>query len=114
MATDGLSDKEVKNKEAGEKPAIKAKETAKTPETTKTQQQLIYVGPNLPGGRLSRFRVFKEGIPSYLDDIVKSNPDISRLIVPIEVFTAVLARVSTPGTIEHAAAQKLIERQGEA
>jgi len=86
----------------------KVKATGKTSKTPQPQQ-LIYVGPNLPGGRLSRFRVFREGIPPYLDDIIQDNPDLERLIVPLDIFPDVVKRVETPGTIEHAAATKLME-----
>lgn len=69
------------------------------------KEQLIYIGPNLPGGRLSRFTVFRGGIPLYLKDLL---PKISKLIVPVAALSEALARVEKAGTAEYQAYQALI------
>lgn len=85
----------------------KAQPKAEKPEAT------IYIGPNLPGGRLTSFRVFREGLPSYLGDLLQERPELKRLIVPLSSFQEARKRVATPGTIEHAAAAKMLERKGD-
>ncbi|MGG4034207.1 hypothetical protein ABEV74_10990 [Paenibacillus cisolokensis] len=87
----------------------KQKQTATAPEP------LIYIGPNLPGGRLSRFRVFRGGgIPPFLSDLVDQRPEIERLIVPVSGFPAAVKRAESPGTVEYMAIAALKERNGEA
>ncbi|BFH15916.1 hypothetical protein WJ0W_003282 [Paenibacillus melissococcoides] len=72
-----------------------------------TIEQLIYVGPNLPGAGLSRFTVFREGVPAYLADVLEKQPAIKILIVPVAEMSATMTRVATPGTLEHSAYQEL-------
>ncbi|WP_051775872.1 hypothetical protein [Paenibacillus tyrfis] len=95
-----------------EKPKLKQQRTA--PAQTAPQEAFIYIGPNLPGGLLSRFRIFRGGIPEYLESTLREQPKIERLIVPVSGLSEALARTSTPGTIEYAAAQDVLrERKGE-
>ncbi|RXZ84585.1 hypothetical protein EBB07_00785 [Paenibacillaceae bacterium] len=85
--------------------------TKKEPKVSK--EQLIYVGPNLRGGRLLRFTVFREGVPDYLSELVKQ-PEVSRLLVPVSALSETLQRVDTAGTLEHKAFEALKHRKDEA
>ncbi|MNP48445.1 hypothetical protein D3C76_1425670 [compost metagenome] len=56
------------------------------------------MGPPLSGGLLNRFAVFKGGVPKHLDALLKSKPEISLLIVPVEEFKKARVESDTPGT----------------
>jgi hypothetical protein len=43
----------------------------------------VYIGPNLPGGALSSFTVFKNGVPAYVEEMVRQTPELSDLFVPV-------------------------------
>lgn len=68
---------------------------------------LIYLGPNLPGGRMLHSTVFRGGIPEYLKPLLEERPDVAELIVPVEEMAGVQARISQKGTAEHAAYQAI-------
>ncbi|GIO08009.1 hypothetical protein J31TS6_40370 [Brevibacillus reuszeri] len=72
-----------------------------------TQGPLIYVGPNIPGGRLMQYTVFRGGIPDYLDDLLEKQPAIRQLLVPVQDLSSVQVRISTPGTLEHTFYQRV-------
>lgn len=79
----------------------------------KKPQQMIYVGPNLSGGRLSSYSVFKDGIPAYLSDLIDKQPAIKNLIVPLSELSKAQSRKDAPGTLEHQAYKELSqERKG--
>ena len=78
-------------------------------------ERLIYCGPNLPGGKLTKYRVFKGGIPEYLNDVIAKCPEIKRLFVPVadlqKAEIAIVAR-GTPQQLAYEAVQKLISKGG--
>lgn len=55
----------------------------KNTRNTKNINQLIYVGPTLSEGRLSFSTVFYDGIPAYLQEIIKDHPWFRQLFVPV-------------------------------
>ena len=73
--------------------------------------RLAYVGPNVPGGILQRFQVFKGGIPPYCKDLLEKIPEIKELFVPVEDLEAVRQKIEESGTNEarlfHIVQQKL-------
>ncbi|MGG4447631.1 hypothetical protein [Brevibacillus porteri] len=71
------------------------------------QDQLIYVGPNIPGGRLMQYTVFRGGVPEYLNDLFEKQPAIQQLIVPVKELVAFQSQVGTPGTLEHTLYQQV-------
>lgn len=83
------------------------------PRSTKTKANksktdpLIYIGPNIPGGGLSQFTVFRYGLTTHVQSIIAQYPDIDKLILPVEKMSVAIARSRQPGTLEHTAYQKL-------
>ena len=55
----------------------------KNTKSTKTINQLIYIGPTLSEGRLSFSTVFFDGIPAYLQEIINAHPWFRQLFVPV-------------------------------
>jgi hypothetical protein len=62
--------------------------------------QLIYCGPNLPRGILSRFTVYKGGIPKHLDQHIEKCPAIRRLFVAPEKLNSTIQNINKAGTPE--------------
>lgn len=58
---------------------------------------VIYIGPNLPGGTMSAFTVYKNGLPAYVEQIKTETPEIGRLIVPIKDLPAARKRLARHG-----------------
>lgn len=71
----------------------------------------IYLGPNLPGGRLLQSTVFRGGIPKYLEQLLKEQTDVAALIVPVEELSAVQARILQKGTAEYVAYQAILGKE---
>jgi hypothetical protein len=70
-------------------------------------EQLVYVGPNIRGGRMAQYTVFRGGLPAYIEALLDEQPHIRNLIVPIAQLAEAQRRSVTPGTIEYRAAEKL-------
>lgn len=85
--------------------ATEKKRAAARVEELKPVDQLIYVGPPLPGGRLNSFSIFKGGVPKHLDGLIKQYPELAVLIVPVGELTRAKKDVNTPGTTLYAAYQ---------
>ena len=62
--------------------------------------RVAYVGPNVPGGALQRFQVFKGGLPPYCEDLIKKIPEIKGLFVPVEGLEATRRKIEESGTNE--------------
>ncbi|MFU1797376.1 hypothetical protein ACM1RC_26155 [Paenibacillus azoreducens] len=103
MASNSITNEDTKEPDKRTAKQEKPRSEAQNEQT----KQLIYVGPNLPGGRLSRFTVFMGSIPKHLDDLLEKQPEIEHLIVPVEELSRALARVNAPGTLEHSTFQYL-------
>ena len=73
--------------------------------------RLIYVGPNVPGGILQRYQVFKGGLPPYCGSLFEKVPEIKELFIPVEGLEAIRKKIQEPGTNEarlfHIAQKKL-------
>jgi len=72
-------------------------------------ERLIYCGPNLPGGKLTKYRVFKGGIPEYLNELIDKCPEIKMLFVPVAELTRANRAVDTKGTPEQIAYEKVMK-----
>ena len=73
--------------------------------------RLIYAGPNIPGGILHRFQVFKGGLPPYCKDLFEKIPEIKELFIPVEYLEVARQKIEEPGSNEarlfHMVQQKL-------
>jgi len=61
---------------------------------------LIYCGPSLPNGLLSRFVVFRGGLPTHLDKYLTACPALTKLFVPLEAFADTQKALETVGSAE--------------
>ena len=65
------------------------------------REQLIYIGPNIPGGTLHRYQVYRGGIPEHLAQIIEKCPAIRSLFVPVANFAAAEQALAMTGSAEH-------------
>ena len=87
------------------------KKTKASPSTTVNARpkQLIYIGPNIPKYGLNRYAVYKNGLPSLVEDTT-----IRSLFVDVNQLQSSEERVQRVGTIEHIAyEQALLIARGE-
>lgn len=82
---------------------------AKISKPSPKQEQIIYCGPNIPGGILQQYTVYKGSLPSYLNELFEKCPAIKRLFVPIEEFAKAEIAIKTKGTPEHSAFQEVLQ-----
>jgi hypothetical protein len=64
-------------------------------------EQLIYCGPNFPGGAIQSFTAFKGGLPGYVNDLAQKCPAIKKLCVPITNFNKTRQAINISGTPEN-------------
>ncbi|BBB91053.1 MAG TPA: hypothetical protein PKA28_10820 [Methylomusa anaerophila] len=72
-------------------------------------EQLIYIGPNIPGGALHRYQVYKGGIPEHLTNTIEKCPAIRGLFVPVEQFATAEQALSSVGSAEHTLFQAIVD-----
>lgn len=72
---------------------------SETVETHPEEIQVIYYGPNLPGGMLAQYTVFKCGIPEH---IINEYPEIVRAFASVADFASVMIALNDPHSIESA------------
>jgi hypothetical protein len=57
----------------------------------------VYIGPNLPGGTLASFTVFKNGLPARVQEMKKQTPELAHLFVPVPDLGAARRRLARHG-----------------
>jgi len=57
----------------------------------------VYIGPNLPGGQLAGFTVYKNGLPAYVRELQEQTPELKKLFVPVADLAAARKRLTRPG-----------------
>ncbi len=62
------------------------------------ESKRIYIGPNLSNGRLAHATVFCGGFPEPVAALIKANPWMAQLFVPVEDYAAKLAERNRKGT----------------
>jgi len=90
------------------------KETTSKKSASK-EHRLIYCGPNIPGGVIQRYTVFKGGIPGHFNDLFEKCPAVKKLFVPVEELAKTERAISTKGTPENTfyyQVMKFIEKGG--
>jgi len=78
-----------------------------------SKQRLIYCGPNVTGGGLQQFMVFKGGYPEHLKRHLQACPAIQKLCVPISDFTKTRKDIITPGTAANQYYQEVLRYSAE-
>ncbi|WP_297038978.1 hypothetical protein [uncultured Dialister sp.] len=58
----------------------------------------IYIGPSLSGARLIHATVFSGGYTQPVRELIKENPWLERLFVPVGQYTEKMRELSTKGT----------------
>lgn len=107
---------EKKKTESKSPPAAKPKAQERPAPKAAKDEATIYIGPTLRGGRLARSTIFRGGeLPKNVADLVKENPVIKRLIVPVSKLGTVENKLKDPTTPEaanYAAAARLYSKGG--
>lgn len=80
---------ENKDNKKKDKEAIKAAAPA---------QRFIYCGPNIPGGALRQFSVFKGGYPDFAAGIIEECPAVKELFVPAKELARARVDITITGT----------------
>ena len=73
---------------------------AQTPKVDERPERLIYIGPNLPGGKLSKYAIYKGGIPTHLNDVYEACPAIKKLFVAPSIMAKKEQAINQKGTPE--------------
>ena len=60
----------------------------------------IYTGPNILAFALTKYQVFRGGLPQYVKRAIEKIPEIQTLIVPVSELEAMRQKISRPGTNE--------------
>ena len=73
-----------------------------------SREQLIYIGPNIPGGVLQRYQVFWGGIPEHAKQIIEKCPAVKSLFVPVDGFAAAEQEISKAGSANNAMFKEIL------
>lgn len=76
---------------------------------TEKPARLIYCGPNIPGGALPQYTVFKGDLPAHLADLFEKCSAIKSLCVPVTALTATQKALGFAGSAEHIAYGQVLE-----
>ncbi|MGI6252133.1 MAG: hypothetical protein ACOYJV_01720 [Aminivibrio sp.] len=79
-------------------PAAETKKGA--PAEKKRPVRLMYMGPNIPGGRLMSGRVFKGGYPAWCADLFERLPEAKELFIPVDRVMEVQKKLKESGSNE--------------
>ena len=77
-----------------EKNSAKVKVPAKVVEAAK---KYIYIGPNVKGGKLIKYTVYK-GMPEHCSELFNKLPELRHLFVPVADLATSEKEVATLGT----------------
>jgi hypothetical protein len=61
-------------------------------------ETVIYVGPNISSEQLNRYSVYKNGLPTHMDDVFTACPAIKKLFVTIDKLASVQEKINKTGT----------------
>lgn len=95
-----------------------AEEAASVTKNTNTKEQaapdkperLIYLGPNLNGGVLQKYMVFKGGLPKHVKKMLENNKAaLKRLFVAPGKIAETEQKIATKGTPEYSIYKKMHE-----
>ncbi|MED3732551.1 MULTISPECIES: hypothetical protein [Geobacillus] len=76
------------------------KEIVATADNTEDMQPLVYIGPSLPGGLLTRYTIFSNGIPAHLLGYCDACPSFKQLFVPPDRLTLAENNLKNPASAE--------------
>lgn len=70
----------------------------KPAQTSKQKSAFMYVGPNIPGGKLFTGSLFRDSIPKHLDDDFKKLPELEKLFVDVMGLPRIKRDLEEQGT----------------
>jgi len=76
------------------------------------EEKLIYVGPNLPGSKLTKYTIFTAGYPAWLEedfDSADCGEELKRLFVPLDKLPDAQKEILTKGKPLNKYYQKVVE-----
>ncbi|OQP00855.1 hypothetical protein B1689_07490 [Geobacillus sp. 44C] len=73
------------------------------------QEAMIYVGPSLPGGMLTKYTIFSNGVPDHLKLHFEKCPAFKRLFVPVSQLSAVESRLNDATSAESVFYQQIVQ-----
>lgn len=73
------------------------------------EQQMIYLGPTLSGGRLAQNAVYRGGVPTQYSYLFEIEPELGLLIVPVESLVETRKKIEELGTPENAVYERLMK-----
>lgn len=83
----------------------------------KKSESLIYAGPTLGNGQLSKYTVFKNGVlPAHVQEIVDAEKSVKSLLVPVSKLAHVESKLSDQTSVEsarYAEAKTVFSKRGE-
>lgn len=85
-----------------------SKEVTSTKQETTKEIRKIYCGPNIPGGLLMQYTIFK-GEPEYLNGLFEKCNAIKQLMVPVPELNVTRKNIETMGTYENTLFNDVIE-----
>lgn len=85
-----------------------SKEVVNTEQETVKEIRKIYCGPNIPGGLLMQYTIFK-GEPEYLNRLFGKCNAIKELMVPVSELNVTRKNVETMGTYENTLFNEIVE-----
>ena len=85
-------------KEIGSTPAKKKKEKNHKPaQLSKQKCAFMYVGPNVPGGRLFTGSLYRDALPKHLDEDFEKLPEMKKLFVNVCDLPKIKIDLREPG-----------------
>ncbi len=76
---------------------------------SKTQVPMVYVGPDLPGGVLKRYTVFREGYPPHIQELRDKSPSLCGLFVCLSELAAARRRVRVQGDLMNTLSKQILK-----
>lgn len=81
----------------------------KKTEKEQPRQTVIYAGPNLPGGILAQYTMFRDGLPAHVEALKEKYKVLDTLIVPISELNAIQQLIAKEGTSQYKAYKELLK-----
>jgi hypothetical protein len=91
---------EEEKQEQQEELVVEQEEPVAEQEQSEQQEALIYVGPSLPNGLLTKYTIFSNGIPEHLKAHFEKCPSFKQLFIPVSQLPAVENRLKDATSAE--------------
>ena len=85
----------------GKKGAAAKEKTRKPAQKAQQKCAYMYVGPNIPGGRMFTGSLYRDNLPKHLDDLFNKVPEIKKLCVDVQTLPKIKKEVTEQGTEAH-------------